>query len=195
MLHAAVNGKLRPAGPVFLTEADWSSLAADMLAGARRTLESDPGVARQLLDRLSVMIEGMEAGAGIEPALVPDRPCRPTLAAAKGGLAVWQQRRVMDLIEERLDETLVIETLAEAARLSTGHFCRAFKVSIGETPHAFLIRQRVRRAQTLMLHTNESLSRIAFACGLTDQAHLSRLFRRMVGDTPLAWRRSWRTAR
>jgi len=38
------------------------------------------------------------------------------------------------------------------------------------------------------------LSQIACACGLTDQAHLTRLFRRILNETPLAWRRNWRTA-
>ncbi|PMX44440.1 helix-turn-helix transcriptional regulator, partial [Pseudomonas sp. MPR-R2A6] len=85
----------------------------------------------------------------------------------------------------------VLDGLAGVVRLSTGHFCRAFKVTVGETPHAFLIRRRIRRAQTLMLTTKDSLSHIACTCGLTDQAHLTRLFRRMVGDTPLSWRRTW----
>ncbi|WP_457354340.1 helix-turn-helix domain-containing protein [Sphingomonas sp. UYP23] len=49
----------------------------------------------------------------------------------------------------------------------------------------------MRHAQMLMLHTDDTLSHIACACGLTDQAHLTRLFRRMVGETPLVWRRAW----
>jgi AraC-like DNA-binding protein len=93
-------------------------------------------------------------------------------------------------VEGFLANSILLDTLAQVVRLSTGHFCRAFKISVGETPHAFVIRRRVRRAQSLMLSTNDPLSQIAVACGLTDQAHLTRLFRRMVGETPLAWRRS-----
>jgi AraC family transcriptional regulator len=44
-------------------------------------------------------------------------------------------------------------------------------------------------AQRLMLTTQEPLSQIALACGMADQAHLSKLFRRGVGETPGAWRR------
>lgn len=94
-------------------------------------------------------------------------------------------------MQGRLGRPLVIEELALVASLSPGHFCRAFKVSVGETPHAYVIRQRIRRAQRLMLETGNSLSDIAGACGLTDQAHLTRLFKRLVGTTPLLWRRTW----
>ena len=41
-----------------------------------------------------------------------------------------------------------------------------------------------------MLSTDAPLSEIALDCGLADQAHLSRLFRRIVGETPRAWRRA-----
>jgi AraC family transcriptional regulator len=40
-----------------------------------------------------------------------------------------------------------------------------------------------------MLTTEDPLSQIALACGMADQAHLSKLFRRGVGETPSAWRR------
>jgi AraC-like DNA-binding protein len=43
-----------------------------------------------------------------------------------------------------------------------------------------------------MLRTDDALSEIACICGLTDQAHLTRLFRRVVGNTPRAWRNRWR---
>jgi len=49
---------------------------------------------------------------------------------------------------------------------------------------------RVELARTLMLTTSESLSQIALSCGLVDQAHLCRCFRRVMGTTPAVWRRS-----
>ena len=99
---------------------------------------------------------------------------------------------IVSYLQDQLPRQIELRELSELAGMSQWHFCRAFKVSIGETPHAFLIRQRIRRAQTLMLRTTDNLSQIACACGLTDQAHLTRLFRRIVGETPLVWRRSWR---
>jgi transcriptional regulator GlxA family with amidase domain len=51
------------------------------------------------------------------------------------------------------------------------------------------MRLRLELAQRLMLTTEDSLSQIALACGMADQSHLSRLFRRGVGETPVGWLR------
>ena len=155
------------------------TVAASLVANAVSTLDHNPQVARHYLERLAAMFA--DDGASGPPKAKP----------VKGGLAAWQVRNVVQHIDTYLGSTIVVDALAEVARLSTGHFCRAFKVTTGETPHAFLIRQRVGRAQTLMLQTDDTLSHIAYACGLTDQAHLTRLFRRVVGATPLIWRRTW----
>jgi transcriptional regulator GlxA family with amidase domain len=56
------------------------------------------------------------------------------------------------------------------------------------------MRRRVHRAQGLMLTTTESLSQIAVQCGMADQAHFCKLFRRLVGESPNAWRRARRQA-
>jgi AraC-like DNA-binding protein len=113
------------------------------------------------------------------------------LPSKAGGLASWQVRKVTAYIESRLNHNMVTEDLALVVSLSPGHFCRAFKVSMGETPHAYVTRQRICLAQRLMLETRHSLSDIACACGLSDQAHLTRLFKRLVGTTPMMWRRTW----
>lgn len=162
----------------------------ELLAHARRTLEHDPQAARAFLDRLDAILTVGDPAVDsiLLPAMPPGVQDRRMI---KGGLASWQVRRVAEHVEAWLAEPVTVETLAEVVRLSTGHFCRAFKVSVGETPHGFLIRRRVRRAQSLMLRTSDPLSQIAIACGLTDQAHLTRLFRRLVGETPLNWRRHW----
>jgi AraC family transcriptional regulator len=163
-----------------------------LLDHARRSLEEDPRTARVCLDRIAALFADPETEHGAGGALLPQMPAGANGRPVKGGLASWQLKRVVDHVEAVLDGSIPIETLAALTRLSAGHFCRAFKATVGETPHAFVIRQRIRRAQTLMLHSDDTLSRIAYACGLTDQAHLTRLFRKMVGDTPLAWRRTWR---
>lgn len=129
----------------------------------------------------------------------PLQPVQPTICAVtpvtiKGGLAPWQIRRVEEYVAAHLETSLAVDDLATVARVSTGHFCRAFKASLGETPHAYIVRQRLLRAQLLMLHTPDTLSAIACACGLADQAHLTRLFRRAFGTTPRAWRRMLRAA-
>lgn len=110
----------------------------------------------------------------------------------RGGLAPWQVRLVRSHIEAHLDGIVRIEDLTAITHLSPSYFSSAFRRSFGEPPHAYLVRRRVARAQEMMLMTDEPLSQIAIACGLCDQAHLSKLFRRATGMSPNAWRRQRR---
>jgi len=107
----------------------------------------------------------------------------------RGGLTPWQMRRVKAHVEAHLDSTIRIGDLAVLAGLSTSHFSRSFARSFGVSPFAYIARCRLARAQELMLTTADPLSGIAVACGLYDQSHLTRLFRRHVGTSPNAWRR------
>lgn len=127
-------------------------------------------------------------------------PSGPGLPAAlrithRGGLAPWQVRQATRQLADRIGSGVSVAALARQVRLSSSHFCRAFKASVGMPPHAYLIRLRIERASAMMLETSDSLSQIAVACGFPDQAHLSRVFLRSVGSTPSAWRRTQRRAR
>jgi AraC family transcriptional regulator len=108
----------------------------------------------------------------------------------RGGLASWQIAKVTTYLEANIGVSIQIADLAQAVRVSPSHFCHAFKESFGISPHAYLMRRRVERAQGLMLATHAPLSQIAADCGLTDQAHFTRMFRRFVGESPGAWRRA-----
>jgi transcriptional regulator GlxA family with amidase domain len=79
--------------------------------------------------------------------------------------------------------------LARLCGLSRSHFGRAFKASLGTSPHRWLVALRVRRAQELLEGTSESLSDIALICGFSDQSHLTRTFHASTGVSPGAWRR------
>jgi AraC-like DNA-binding protein/thioesterase domain-containing protein len=74
--------------------------------------------------------------------------------------------------------------------LSTSHFSRAFKRSLGSAPMAYVSTRRVERARHMLTSTQASLTEIALACGFSDQPHFNRLFRRVVGMSPGRWRRS-----
>ncbi len=113
-----------------------------------------------------------------------------TTAPARGGLAPWQVRVLNAHIDANLDRDIPVDELAGLVRLSVSHFGRAFKQTFGRTPHAHIIAERIERAQGLMLETAEPLAQIAFAVGLSDQSHLSRLFRQVTGESPFAWRRA-----
>ena len=115
---------------------------------------------------------------------------QPSENGVRQGLAPWQVRRVLAHIEAHLSTPIRNNDLATIARLSTFHFNVAFRNSVGESPHRHIIRRRIERAQGLMLSTEKPLTDIAAECGLADQAHLTRLFRAIVGESPAAWRRA-----
>jgi AraC-like DNA-binding protein len=109
---------------------------------------------------------------------------------ARGGIPAWQMRRVFAHVEANLCRRIPIRELALLLGFSAGHFCRAFKCTFGVSPRDYVQRRRIEVAQGLMLTTSESLSSIALMCGMSDQAHFTRSFHRVVGETPHMWRRT-----
>ena len=105
----------------------------------------------------------------------------------------WQADRVLAHIEAHIEMPLRATELAALVRLSNSYFFRAFKVSFGQPPHAYILCRRVERAKLLMLLAQPMpLAEVALYCGLSDQAHLSRVFRKQVGESPSTWRRKHR---
>jgi AraC-like DNA-binding protein len=121
------------------------------------------------------------AGAGTAPRAI---------GPIRGGLAPWQVRQVTAHIDMQLGSSITTDDLARIARLSPCHFSRAFRESFGDSPHKYVMRRRVERAQGLMLATELSLGQIAVECGLADQAHLCKLFLKIAGESPGMWRRA-----
>lgn len=107
-------------------------------------------------------------------------------AAAR--LAPWQERQAKALIADSLGQNLSISRLAQACGLSRSHFSRAFRGSTGLSPHQWLTQMRIERAKTL-LSEPRPVAEVALDCGFSDQAHLARVFSRLVGLTPSQWRR------
>lgn len=123
-------------------------------------------------------------------ALRPDRRENAAPADPRGGLAPWQIRRVIAYVDQHLADSIDTQALANLARLSKCHFTRAFRRSLQEPPHRYVMRRRIEHACALMLTSNAPLSHVAAECGLADQAHFSRLFRQLLGVSPGAWRRA-----
>ena len=94
--------------------------------------------------------------------------------------------RAVALMRSKLAESISLNTLAEAAGLSSFHFARQFKAATGHPPHEYHIRMRVDHAQELLRTRGRewSLAAIAAECGFVDQSHFSRHFKRVVGVTP-----------
>jgi AraC family transcriptional regulator len=107
----------------------------------------------------------------------------------RGGLAVWQERRVKELIDSRLDGGVSVMELATVCGLSSHHFSRAFRRSTGMAPHQWLLQRRVDKAKQLLHHAKLPLSEIAIVCGFAHQSHFTRVFSQSVGVSPGRWQR------
>lgn len=105
------------------------------------------------------------------------------------GLAPWQLRRVTEYLEAHLSERIELTDLAAVVGLSQSHFSRSFKASTGMPPYRWHLNMRIGRAQTLLLDTNVALEEVADVTGFADAAHFGRIFRKLIGATPAAWRR------
>ncbi len=78
--------------------------------------------------------------------------------------------------------------LAACAGLSVSHFARSFLISVGMTPHSYVLRRRVLRAQQLLEDSELSMVELSMRTGFSDQSHFCRRFRELVGVPPTAFR-------
>ena len=152
-----------------------------LLAHAMSLVEQNEDTAMDLIRKASALVGN------------PDLPEIPA-SSTRGGLAPWQIGRVKRHIDKELAGRISIDELAQITRLSTSYFSAAFRASFGTSPHDYICRRRIDHTKQLMLTTDTPLCEIALDCGFADQSHLCRVFRRVTGQTPAAWRRNRRIA-
>ena len=167
-----------------------SGVATRLIEAACFARDGDYHLAEAHIAHALALIQG-------QPSSMPVNLPRSRHARGKtvrGGLMSWQVRRLKAHIDAHLAERIRIGELAALVRHSVGHFSRAFKSTFGLSAHDYLTRRRIEVAQDLMLTTREPLGAIALSCGMSDQSHFGRWFRRIVGETPHQWRRTRRGA-
>jgi AraC family transcriptional regulator len=177
-VHAAISSP--PYGQTELQALVFSVVG--LLNTAKRQLDVNREAARASISRASSLL-WVEVNKDFEP----DPTCH-----VRRALLGWQIRRVRDHVEAHLSRRILVSDLSTLVQRSEAHFARAFKKTFGVSPHAYVLRRRVEKASQLMLVSDDSLSDIALACGMTDQAHLCKAFRQVTGQTPAAWRRQRR---
>src|ERR1700751_5755927 len=150
---------------------------AQLLEVVRREFEHDREAAKASLATASTILQSeIERYSGAR-------------RSRTAGLAGWQVARVRTFIDKNLHRTIHTQDLSAVARRSPAHFSRAFKLTFGEPPHAYVVKRRLEKACHLMITTSTSLSEVALNAGFSDQAHLCRLFRQAFGQSPANWRR------
>ena len=112
-------------------------------------------------------------------------------AMTRGGLTPAQTTRAKELLANNLRADLCVADIAKECGVSRQHFIKAFKMTVGCTPHQWLQQQRVNLVKDLLGNTRMPISEIALKAGFADQSHLTRVFGALVGGPPAVWRRQY----
>jgi len=164
----------RDFAPAFDTSYVTDSALAERLRVTHAILESDSDRMQKecaLLETLGELVIRHAAAPARAGASVPT----PRSTAAL--------RRVRDLLEAEYARTVTIGELAREAGLSTFHLIRVFRASFGLPPYKYLELVRIQQARRLIRH-GFPLTHVVHATGFSDQSHLTRYFKRIVGVTP-----------
>jgi AraC-like DNA-binding protein len=111
----------------------------------------------------------------------------------RGALKVWQEKVARDMLSADGPGAASLSDVACACGLSTPHFSRAFKRSVGMSPHRWSLLRRLDRAKRLLVESSFSLADVAFECGFCEQSHMNHAFSREFGMSPGLWRKTQRT--
>jgi AraC family transcriptional regulator len=111
----------------------------------------------------------------------PDEP-------AKGGLSASTLRRLNEYVADNLDRPISLADLSNVTGLSKRHFIRAFAESSGQTPHRYLVSQRIEKAKQLLANSTGSITEIGLAVGFSHAQHFSNKFKALTGLTPSRYR-------
>jgi len=105
------------------------------------------------------------------------------------GLAPWQVKRAKEIFSAKLDNSVALKEVARECGLSLSYFSRAFRRSVGVPPHTWLLQHRIEVAKEKLRDRQMSVSQVALTCGFADQSHFTKVYARLRGISPGAWRR------
>jgi AraC family transcriptional regulator len=110
---------------------------------------------------------------------------------SRGGLGSARLRRIKEFVLAKIEDDLSLDEMAQTVGLSTAHFARMFRKSTGETPHRFVLRQRLERAKAMLRAPNARVLDVAVACGFKTQQHFAQVFRDVCGVSPTEYRQDF----
>jgi AraC family transcriptional regulator len=166
------------------------ALLSHLIDHAAAHFETDRKASREYISRAATLLRAERARQGAEPVRQTDDVNHALKGPRRGGLALWQVKRVIAYIDLHLGNPIGAKELTDLTHLSEGHFFRSFKISLGLPPFTYIAEKRIERACELMVTTDVPLSQIAIECGMCDQSHFCRVFRRKIGISPSVWRRA-----
>ena len=107
-------------------------------------------------------------------------------------ISVQQNSRIEEIcrrMHRDYSTARAISDYAAECNLSESRFSHLFKESTGLSPHRYLLEIRIQRAQILLEETDLSIAQICAEIGITDQNYFSRIFKKMIGCSPTAYRK------
>jgi AraC family transcriptional regulator len=157
----------------------------DALAGLVRLVEAEAKSGgesgRMYLDHLTYSLVFRVLSLGMKPR---------DSSIQRGALPFRHLKRVIERMEADLETGVALKTLADDCGYSRNHFLRMFRAATGYSPHQYLVRLRIRKAEAMMRSKSVELIQIALACGFSSHGHLSRVFRTVTGMSPSEYRRN-----
>lgn len=105
-----------------------------------------------------------------------------------GGLSPKVTSLVCDFMQANFHRQVYLAELAGLAQLSEYHFCRMFKQSMAQTPQAYLLTIRIEQAKFRIQTGPHNIADIALQCGFSNQSHMGRYFKKLVGISPTQYR-------
>jgi AraC family transcriptional regulator len=181
----------------------WTRLLHESAAGESQLFPELHGADRDLR-RIAVQLVRASAGLEMEAAVraLTDRlislqsPLHAVIARCPGRTSTKRRQaflrlhRVRNFISASCDREIDNGSLARMANYSACHFLRTFNLVYDETPHAYLVNQRLQRARRLLRFSDLAIAEVALASGFENRSAFSRLYRQRFGMTAVATKRS-----
>ncbi|MET0639730.1 MAG: AraC family transcriptional regulator [Hyphomicrobium sp.] len=183
--NAAQFHRVEPALATSSSDLDGGSQILERLA--RALVEA--GVNPEKLDRRDDANKRLAIVARLFELPLADATTEPVARKAPAALPKWRLKRVAEFVDANISEQLTLASLASTAGMSRMYFASQFKVATGMRPHDYVLKKRIERAQHLLMTTRDPLVQVALSVGFQTQAHFTTIFKRIVGNTPLRWRR------
>jgi AraC family transcriptional regulator len=105
-----------------------------------------------------------------------------------GSMPTTRLNRTLEYINQNLARDIRLWELAQIAGMSPNYFCELFKLSTGLPPYQYILRCRIERAKQYLRDPKITLACAGAAAGFADQSHFTKVFRRIVGVTPMRFR-------
>jgi AraC-like DNA-binding protein len=179
-------------GLIISSRAVGASVAANRVPGVRAALCSDAYSAHvgAKAEGMNVLVLALHSLEDEQAQEIVDAYLGATLAPVEviGGLPPRRLQKVFSHIKDNVARDLTVSELADVVGMSQYYFSKLFKMSTGTTPHQYVMRQRVERAQEHLRESRTPLAEVATQVGFETQSHFTSVFRRLVGVTPKHYR-------